>query len=318
MNKPVDFPGIEAHLPTLDVPTTFDALLQYPPLKALLPVPILLILAPLVWLLFKNTWATIDQESRELARTDDEMDYRPIVCLVLLAVTLTLQEYFGGRSFFKSTITPFFQYLEAGGQDWVRFEKYRQLYSYAWWSFARIFGYVFVPIAVWKILFPQDKVLDMGLRTKGFFSHLWIYALCLAVVFGAMAILSQQKEFLSYYPFYKGASRSWFDLLAWETMYFAQFLALEFYFRGWILSALHRKMGSTAIFVMVVPYCMIHYGKPYLEAHGAIVAGIVLGSLAMRTRSIYAGFLVHISVAGLMDYFALASRDGLPTRFWPE
>ena len=76
-------------------------------------------------------------------------------------------------------------------------------------------------------------------------------------------------------------------------------------------------MGSAAIFVMAVPYCMIHYGKPYLEAQGAIIAGVVLGSLAMRTRSIYAGFMVHVTIAGLMDWVALFMRDALPDVFWP-
>jgi hypothetical protein len=31
---------------------------------------------------------------------------------------------------------------------------------------------------------------------------------------------------------------------------------------------------------------------------GALVAGIALGSLSMKTKSIYQGFLVHITVAG--------------------
>jgi membrane protease YdiL (CAAX protease family) len=75
-------------------------------------------------------------------------------------------------------------------------------------------------------------------------------------------------------------------------------------------------MGSAAIFAMAVPYCMIHYGKPYLETNGAIVAGVVLGSLALKTRSIYAGFLVHITVAFSMDFLALWRRDALPTTFW--
>jgi membrane protease YdiL (CAAX protease family) len=67
---------------------------------------------------------------------------------------------------------------------------------------------------------------------------------------------------------------------------------------------------------MAVPYCMIHYGKPYLETHGAIVAGVVLGSLAMRTRSIYAGFLVHVTVAFAMDFLSLMRRGALPTHFF--
>jgi membrane protease YdiL (CAAX protease family) len=100
-------------------------------------------------------------------------------------------------------------------------------------------------------------------------------------------------------------------------MYFAQFLGLELFFRGLWLGALRRSLGSGAIFSMCVPYCMIHFGKPYLEANGAIVAGIVLGSLAMRTKSIYAGFLVHITVALMMDLLALSHRHAMPHVFWP-
>jgi membrane protease YdiL (CAAX protease family) len=159
----------------------------------------------------------------------------------------------------------------------------------------------------------------MGLRVRGFFSHVWIYGLCLAVVLPAMVLVATQPDFGTYYPFYKLSSRSWSDLIAWELMYGVQFFALELFFRGWMLGALRRSMGSGAIFAMAVPYCMIHYGKPYLETNGAIVAGIVLGSLAMRTRSIYAGFLVHITVAYAMDALALWRRDALPTTFWiPE
>lgn len=318
MDKKPDFSGIETSIPDLHVPGIFDAIIEYAPVKALLPIPVILLLAPAIWYLFRSTWKTLDDEARQYAQTRTETDYRPAVALVLLAITMTIHEYYGGRRFFTDALEPMLRSLEKSGQKWVKFEKYQDLYSYFWWSFSRILGYVIVPIAVWKTLFRTDSILDMGLRTKGFFSHIWIYGLCLVVVFAAMGLLANQQDFLTYYPFYKGASRSWFDLLMWEAFYFAQFLALEFYFRGFLLQAMRRTMGASAIFVVAVPYCMIHFGKPYLEAHGAIIAGIVLGSLAMRTRSIYAGFLVHITVAGLMDYMALASRDALPTRFWPS
>ena len=61
---------------------------------------------------------------------------------------------------------------------------------------------------------------------------------------------------------------------------------------------------------------MIHYGKPYLETSGALVAGVALGSLAMRTRSIYSGFLVHVTVALAMDLVTLLNHQGLPQSFW--
>jgi membrane protease YdiL (CAAX protease family) len=101
-------------------------------------------------------------------------------------------------------------------------------------------------------------------------------------------------------------------------MYFVQFFALEMFFRGFWLGALRRSFGSGAIFAMAVPYCMIHYGKPYLEACGAIVAGIALGSLSMKTKSIYQGFLVHVTVAGLMDWLSLRHRHATPVKLWPS
>jgi membrane protease YdiL (CAAX protease family) len=99
-------------------------------------------------------------------------------------------------------------------------------------------------------------------------------------------------------------------------MYFAQFFALEIFFRGFWLAGLRNTLGSGAIFAMCVPYCMIHYGKPYLEACGAVVAGIALGSLSMRTKSIYSGFIVHVTVALSMDLLSLANHDALPKSFW--
>jgi len=66
------------------------------------------------------------------------------------------------------------------------------------------------------------------------------------------------------------------DFAAWELLYLGQFFTLEIFFRGFWLRAM-RAFGAGAIWSMVVPYCMIHYGKPYLEACGAMVAGVVLG-----------------------------------------
>lgn len=311
------FPAIVTPQLQLEVGGAIDAILALPLVKALVPIPIILAVAPFVWLLFRDTWRDIDAEARAFSKEQTAPDHRPAVALVLLALTLSIQEYYGGRGFYQQGVEPLLDRWESSGAQWLHLTQFRDLYSYGWWVFARVLGYAIVPLFVWKWLFPKDSILDMGLRVKGFFSHLWIYGLCLAVVFLAMALLSQQQDFLNYYPFYKLASRSWFDLLAWEAIYFVQFFALEFYFRGFLLSTLKRTMGSAAIFAIAVPYCMIHFGKPYLEANGAIIAGVVLGSLAMRTKSVYAGFLVHITVAGLMDYYALAARDALPTQFWP-
>ena len=92
----------------------------------------------------------------------------------------------------------------------------------------------------------------------------------------------------------------------WEAMYAIQFLSLEFFFRGFMLQGLRRAFGSGAIVVMMVPYCMIHYGKPMPETFGAIGAGLILGTLAMRTRSIWGGVMIHVGVAWTMDLLAVS------------
>jgi membrane protease YdiL (CAAX protease family) len=156
-----------------------------------------------------------------------------------------------------------------------------------------------------------------GLRVRGVLRHAWIYGACLLVVVPLLFVVSRSPDFANYYPFYKLCSRSWVDYLSWELLYIAQFLALEIYFRGFWLQALRRSLGSAAIFLMCVPYVMIHYGKPYLESSGAFIAGVALGSLAVKTRSIYAGFVVHVTVAVLMDLLGVLRSGGLPTRLWP-
>ncbi|HEY2410465.1 MAG TPA: CPBP family intramembrane glutamic endopeptidase [Polyangiaceae bacterium] len=316
-------PGLPPNGPQLHLPLThltpvswFDTILGYPPIKAFLPIPIILALAPLVWWFFRDTWRELDREAEE-ARAQHGLDFRrAAACLLIVAIVLTLQEYYGGRGFYDIYFRAWLSDLQARGHTRINLAKYDEYYGFCWWVVSRIGGYVLIPFPLWKILFREDSLLDMGLRGRGFLRHLWIYGLCLAFVLPAMLLVASQPDFGTYYPFYKGASRSWFDLLAWESIYFAQFFALELFFRGFILGALRRTLGASAIFVMAVPYCMIHYGKPYLEANGAIVAGIVLGSLSMRTRSIYAGFLVHITVAFSMDFLALWRRAALPLHFW--
>jgi membrane protease YdiL (CAAX protease family) len=299
--------------------------------KPLFPIPALAVIVPLLWMLFRGTWRELDEDAvreRQAILKDGKYDTRPLVLFVMVALILAMQEYYGGRYYFDLSVKP---KLEAWSgtralsalaegvkpRDPLGLQRYEDLWGYGWWAFTRVFGYVIVPFPLWKLMFRRDSLLDLGLRTRGFFKHFWIYGLFLLVVLPAMFVVSRSSDFGAYYPFYKSSSRSWFDFLLWEGIYFVQFFALEMFFRGLWLGALRKSLGSGAIFAMAVPYCMIHFGKPYLEAVGAIVAGIALGSLSMKTRSIYQGFLVHITVAGLMDWLALAHRNQLPHTFWP-
>lgn len=232
-------------------------------------------------------------------------DWHVIVVLVTVAISLSLQEYFGERGHYQKL----FPY-DASDPYWT-------LKGFAWWSGWRFFGYMVLPaITIW--LMPGERVRDYFISTRGFFRHIWIYVGLFLVVLPAVIIAAQAESFFRTYPFYKQANRSAFDFWAWQGLYALQFLSLEFFFRGYMLHGLRRTMGSKAIFVMVIPYCMIHFGKPFPETMGAIIAGIVLGTLAMRTKSIWGGVLIHVGVALTMDLLALGHcppvDTGLPCK----
>lgn len=287
--------------------------------KPLLPIPILGVVLYIVYRFFRSTWRELDlasHEERAALLQSGKTDLRPFVALSLAAFILAFQYAYGDTVFFRASVYPWLAGLDARHPS-MKLVAYGELYNLGWWALTRVGGYT-LPFLVWRLFFRNDALRDLGLRTKGFLAHAWIYLLFFAAVVPAMLVVAQNPDFGAYYPFYREASRSWFDFLVWEAMYFAQFFALEMFFRGFFLGALRRSFGSGAIFVMAVPYCMIHFGKPYLEACGAIVAGIALGSLSMRTRSIYQGFLVHVTVAGMMDWLSLRNRKGTPLHFWPE
>ena len=130
------------------------------------------------------------------------------------------------------------------------------------------------------------------------------------VMLPAVLVVARREEFRSIYPFVAEARESVGAFVTWELAYLAQFFALEAFFRGYLLFTLERAMGRLAICAMAVPYGMIHFHKPLLEALGAVVAGLVLGHLALRYRSFYGGGLLHGAAALTMDLLA-TSRDGL-------
>lgn len=234
-------------------------------------------------------WRAIDADRDRSERRGDPY-LRVLVVLGLCAVSLTIQEYVGGADKYE---------------HWFRYDgDWWELKSFAWWAGWRVVGYVVLPVIV-LVMWPGERIRDQHLSPRGFVRHLWIYALMFAALFPAVVLASLTDSFRHMYPFYRMANRSYLDLALWELLYVVQFFALEFFFRGFLLHMLRPVMGAHAIFVMIVPYCMIHYGKPMPETFGAIFAGLILGTLAMRTRSIWGGVAIHVGVAISMDVLAL-------------
>ncbi|MET0285793.1 MAG: CPBP family intramembrane glutamic endopeptidase [Polyangiales bacterium] len=231
-------------------------------------------------------------------------DGAALACTVA-ALSLVLMEYTPERALLRAL-----------------YRDHPDLYSLRWaalleltaWIGVRVLGFFLLPaIALWA---SGQRVRDQALGSitgRRLLPYVGLYALVLP----ALLVAALRPEFVRYYPFYRFAGRSWLDLLGWELLYALHFVALEFFFRGWWLTQLRPRLGSLAVYVAMVPYCMIHFTKPLLEVVAAIPAGLVLGLLAMQARSIWGGALLHVAVAWTMDALALAQSGGFPRQLTP-
>lgn len=177
------------------------------------------------------------------------------------------------------------------------------------WSIFCFFLWFVGPALLCFTLF-RVRLRDIGLSIKGIHRHLPLYFLLYLCVLPLVWLASRDPEFLRTYPFADSARDGLWGLIKWELVYGLQFFSLEFFFRGFVIFILAKRWGMNAVFVMVVPYCMIHFHKPLPEATGAIGAGIILGILALKTRSIFGGILIHWAVAITMDVMAILGSGG--------
>lgn len=267
---------------------------------------------------FLRPWEQVDAEAaafRAQAKAEGRGYHKgALVAFLWGAVCLTLMEYFGDYRAYR----PLVEDLAQTSAFWASFRDgpWWQLSNHAWWALWRVFGFFVLPCIAIKL--SGAKIRDQFLSIGELKEDAKLYVVGFLIVFPFLIGAFFEPHFQSYYPFYRTAHRSWADLLTWELLYAAQFFSLEFFFRGWWLQEGRKVLGSGAVLAMVIPYVMIHFGKPFPETLGAIAAGVFLGTMALRSKSIWGGVAVHVTVAVSMDLAALVtSGRGLPGSFWP-
>lgn len=246
-------------------------------------------------------------------------DKRPAIVLMSAAVCLLILNYMKFDTSFYATLKLWFAMFSdnpAAEIRQLRQQTFFPLVTQAWWSFWHILTFVIIPILVVKLVL-KDPMKLYGFGVGKLRQHFKWYLLLVAPILCFVVIVSFRDDFSHHYPFYKLAYRSWFDLIAWEVLYLLQFVCVEFFFRGFMIQGCRPSFGVNAIFVMIVPYLMLHFTKPWLEASGAIFFGLFLGMLAFYSRTIWGGVMVHVSIALSMDIAALLQTKGLPQQLWP-
>ena len=263
---------------------------------------------------FRRLWRTYVTDVRAAAdaqaSTTKATDRKMVIVFVTAAIALTCGNFLsdGSQPQWLERIlrTVGLRGLATRLHSGMLDSTHRDWNQLAFWAIVVISAYVVPAVFVIRIVL-RERVRDYGLRVQGILPHVRVYAAVYAVAAPLIIAASFLPSFQDRYPFFHPAAGQtlWPYLYGWWLLYWLQFCALEFFFRGFLLHGIAPRLGWAAIFAMALPYNMLHYGKPMPEALAAIVGGIALGSLSLKTRSIWWGAAIHISIAITMDVCAL-------------
>lgn len=240
---------------------------------------------------------------RIVPRTDlvlEPEDREPIIVLLAATVLLVMFFYWGRPGF----------YYDGGIVGWVRANASGlvagdpSVGAYLWWGTTSLVLRVLAPLLVIVFLLRRTPG-EFGFRLRGTARHYPQYFALYLVMLPILIIVSGTDSFLSYYPFYDNATQGGVTFWLYELGYAFQFVGVEAFFRGFLTFGLYRRFGLLSVVVMTIPYTMIHFAKPMPEAFAAIIAGLVLGVMALRSKSFVPGIVLHVAVAITMDLLVL-------------
>jgi membrane protease YdiL (CAAX protease family) len=231
----------------------------------------------------------IKKEMSRLIEIIREMDRKVIIIFLSVAIFQTISWYYTSRNFFRINFFPYFQ------NDPDVF-----LYEYLYWFIGDFLIFFILSIIIIKFILKKD-LKNYGLQFGDYKTGLALSAVFLLVMFPVIWFFSATPDFVAKYPHLLSTRISWGEFIIYESGMLLYMISWEFIWRGFMLFGLKEKFGYYSVLIQMIPFVILHNGKPAPETFGAIAGGIALGVLAFRTNSIYYCVITHMGVMFTID-----------------
>jgi membrane protease YdiL (CAAX protease family) len=156
------------------------------------------------------------------------------------------------------------------------------------WQTYMLYYFTLPVISIVVVL--RRNPLDFGLRPGHY--KIWGFHLlaALPIIFGIVCLLTAGEDVQRYYQ-----ARN-FNPADYMVDAAIRLFAWEFLFRGFMLFGLKDRMKEAAILVQMIPFALLHLGKPETETISCIVSGIYFGYVCYRGGAFWPAFILHVFI----------------------
>ena len=149
--------------------------------------------------------------------------------------------------------------------------------------------FAILPIITIAVILRRNP-LDFGLRLGNFKVWGFYVIATLIVALPILYVASRSSVLANYYTIPK------FDVVKYSIETTVYLFAWEFIFRGFLLFGLKDKLKESSILIQMIPFVLLHLGKPEIETISTILTGIYFGYVAYRGNSYWPAFIIHLFI----------------------
>ncbi|MBK8980894.1 MAG: CPBP family intramembrane metalloprotease [Ignavibacteria bacterium] len=225
----------------------------------------------------------LKNEIRELIIEIKKLDFKVTFIFLSVSIIVFLSMEFASPNF----------YYQNFGKD--------KFLSRVYWFLTDGLLMFILPLLAIKLLFREnlrDYGFTWGDKKFGFITS----GIFLVVMLITVWIVSATPVFASAYP--QGGIKvkeSFVNFAFYELCILIYMLGWEFLWRGYMLFGLRSKFGYYSIFIQMIPFFILHKGKPEIELFASIFAGLILGVQALRSGSFLYCWILHWLVMLFID-----------------